>query len=261
MGRSRTRKRVSLGILFWFAFILFILVIFLFSRKNIQNVMEKTGLLDVVRTRVGLEQDTTEQEPAIRFPEDNADEPTPAINQTTDNNQPSDVSDEQDTITDITITQPEDGQEEKEEPAPAVEKRTAYLYYIRVHEDGSISTEKKSRRLPSSDSPLTSNIHALIQGPTAEDLNDGLLNLIPEGTRLLGASVQNRVAYLNFNEAFRFNPLGTEGIVAQLQQVILTATEFSSVDRVQFLINGAQIDYLGGDGVYIGQPLGRNSFR
>ena len=108
--------------------------------------------------------------------------------------------------------------------------------------------------------PLTETIQALITGPSGNELDEGLLNLIPNGTQLISAHVQNGTAFLNFNQSFRFNPLGAEGTVAQLLQVIYSSTEFSTVERVQFLVEGAQLDYLGGDGIYVGEPLGRDAF-
>jgi germination protein M len=50
-------------------------------------------------------------------------------------------------------------------------------------------------------------------------------------------------------------------LLAQLQQVVLTATQFSTVDAVQILIDGRTVDYLGGDGVYVGRPLTAQDLR
>jgi len=72
--------------------------------------------------------------------------------------------------------------------------------------------------------------------------------------------VDSGVAYLNFNKSFRFNPMGAEGTVAQLQQIIYSSTEFPTVSEVQFLIEGERLDYVGGDGIFIGEPLGRDAF-
>lgn len=126
--------------------------------------------------------------------------------------------------------------------------------------DGRIIPEAVVREVRYVDSPLTQTIQALLKGPTAEELNKGLLNLIPEKTRLLSAEVQNGIAYLNFNDAFGINPMGVEGFLAELKQIVHTATEFSTVSRVQFLVNGKKLDYLGGEGIYIGRPLSRDSF-
>ena len=87
------------------------------------------------------------------------------------------------------------------------------------------------------------------------------MSLIPEGTRLLGASVKNGTATLNFNEAFELNQtVGVEGYIAQLMQIVYTATEFSTVRSVQILIEGEKKDYLGSEGQWIGSPLARSSF-
>jgi germination protein M len=80
------------------------------------------------------------------------------------------------------------------------------------------------------------------------------------GTKLVSATVRGSTAVLNFNEKFMFNSLGIEGYAGQLKQVVYTATEFSNIQDVQFLIEGQKRDYLGGEGVYIGRPLSRNSF-
>jgi len=138
--------------------------------------------------------------------------------------------------------------------------RASKLYFTLVTEDGKILPEAVTRDVRYVDSPLTDTIRALLKGPTAEELNKGLLNLIPQNTRLLSAYIQNGIAYLNFNDAFEFNPMGVEGFVAQLQQIVHTAIEFPSVSRVQFLINGKKMNYLGGEGIYIGKPIGPDSF-
>ncbi len=136
----------------------------------------------------------------------------------------------------------------------------AGLYFIKVTDDGRTYPQRVVRPVYYATSPLTETIEALISGPSGDQLDDGLLNLIPDGTRLISAHVQNGTAFLNFNQSFRFNPLGAEGTVAQLLQVIYSSTEFPTVERVQFLVEGEAVDYLGGDGIYIGEPLGRDAF-
>jgi spore germination protein GerM len=84
--------------------------------------------------------------------------------------------------------------------------------------------------------------------------------LIPKGTILLSAAVKDGIAYLNFNESFKFNTMGVEGYMAQLKQIVFTSTEFSTVKKVQFLVEGELVEFLSGEGVYIGKPLDRSSF-
>lgn len=149
---------------------------------------------------------------------------------------------------------------EPERPAQRAKERTSRLFFVRVSGDGSIGIKGVLRQHPDTGSPLTNALQALLQGPGPEELSNQLLSLIPEDSRLLGARVEGGIAFLNFNEAFRFNALGIEGYKAQVEQVVFTATEFSTVDKVQFLIEGRRIDFLGGEGFWIGDPLGRGDF-
>ena len=139
--------------------------------------------------------------------------------------------------------------------------QSAKLYFVRIDPNGVVSRQEVSRTILKNDSPLTTNISLLIGGPDASEKVMGCQSLIPEGTKLLGATVKDRTAFLNFNEEFMFNPEGTEGLLTQLMQVVYTATEFSTVDNVQILINGTKQNYLGLEGVWIGSPLSRTSFK
>lgn len=138
--------------------------------------------------------------------------------------------------------------------------REVILYFVAINSDGSISRKQVKRSLPRTDSPLTNAINALLSGPVPNESTKNCTTLIPEGTKLLGASVKDGVATLNFNESFEFNPMGVEGYIGQLTQIIYTATEFSTVKSVQFLIEGEKRDYLGIEsGQWIGSPLSRSS--
>lgn len=142
----------------------------------------------------------------------------------------------------------------------AVQTREVSLYFVVINSDGTVSRKAVKRTLPKSDSPLTDAVNALLSGPLPDERSKNCMSLIPEGTRLLGASVKNGVATLNFSEEFEFNPVGVEGYIAQLTQLVFTATEFSTVKSVQFLIEGEKKDYLGSEGQWIGSPLARSSF-
>ena len=100
-----------------------------------------------------------------------------------------------------------------------------------------------------------------MNGPESGDKN--CMSLIPAGTRLLGASVKNGIATLNFSEEFEFNGISADSYRAQLMQIVYTATEFSTVDSVQFLIEGQRKDYMGSEElqIWIGSPYSRSNFQ
>ncbi len=141
---------------------------------------------------------------------------------------------------------------------PQAATRTTTLYFVSIGADGSVNRQAVKRQLAKSDSPLTDAIKALLAGPVPGEKN--AMSLIPSGSKLIGASVKDGVATLNFNENFEFNTYGVEGSIGQLMQIVYTATEFSTVKSVQFLIEGEKKEYLGSEGQWIGTPLARSSF-
>lgn len=150
---------------------------------------------------------------------------------------------------------------ETEKPAEAkpVATTTVKICFVNIDSDGSVNYKMVSRPAPK-DSPLASAINQLLAGPSFTNAAEkNCTSLIPRGTKLLGASVKDGVATLNFNDAFEINTEGMEGYLAQMNQVINTATEFSSIKSVQFLINGKKKEYLGSEGIWIGSPLGKGS--
>jgi germination protein M len=144
---------------------------------------------------------------------------------------------------------------------PVAELTNAYLCFVIIDSDGSISRQIVTRQLPKSDSPLSDAIKALLSGPTAGEKTKKCMSLIPAGTKLLGANVKNGIATLNFSEEFEYNPVGVEGYMGQLMQIVYTATSFSTVNSVQFIVEGQREEYLGSEGEWIGSPLSRSTFR
>jgi spore germination protein GerM len=152
----------------------------------------------------------------------------------------------------------------KEEPKKEPVKNALteiQLCFVNIDGDGSVVRQIVKRQIPKSDSPLTTSINQLLKGPdTTKAAEKNLMSLIPSGTKLLSAKVSGGIAYLNFNEAFEINTYGVEGYIHQLEQIVYTATTFSTVNSVQFLIEGEKRDYLGSEGQWIGSPLSRSSF-
>lgn len=148
-----------------------------------------------------------------------------------------------------------------ENPTPAAPSQMKqYLFFIQIDGDGSILRKESIRTIPKTSTPLTAAITALLDGPNLDEIEKGYISLIPHGTKLLGASVKNGTATINFSDPFRYNQYGVEGYYGQLMQIVYTATAFSNIDNVQFLIEGEKMDYLGLEGVYIGAPLSIASF-
>ena len=135
------------------------------------------------------------------------------------------------------------------------------LCFVEIDSEGSVVRKVVKRSIPKDDSPLSTAIKLLLKGPDSSIASErNCQSLIPAGTKLLSIKIQNGVAYLDFSEDFEINPFGVEGYNAQLMQIVYTATSFSTVKSVQFLIEGEKKEYLGSEGQWIGSPLSRNAF-
>lgn len=254
------KKKRTLGCLFYIALVLLVLVVFLFNRGRVQEVLEKTGFTKLFGNKTEqpgevvvspLETDQQQEQPREKSP-------PPAVPE----EQPEEV------VITVQREPAENAAPEKGEETPSREPsreptrtRQSRLFFISVSEDGRIQMKGVIRPVDYIDAPLTATLAALLQGPTTAEVNQELISLISPQTRINSVYIKGNTAYIDFNEAFRFNSLGKEGMIAELKQVVYTATEFPTVKAVQILVEGEVTKFLGPEGVAIDKPLGRDSFQ
>ncbi len=88
--------------------------------------------------------------------------------------------------------------------------------------------------LVSNDGTARAAVEGLIEGPLSN-----LAPSIPEGTQLLDISILNGVCTVDFSQAFVDNHIsGSSNDLMTVYSIVNTLTEFDSIDRVQFLIEG-----------------------
>lgn len=292
------RKKASLGCLFWTALVLLVIVVFLFNRSAIEDVLERTDLIAVLQRTFagagaaeapadGLTDPSTDvtgvdgsspappgsesggglsgdapgdaQEAIQRSPSDGAVDAGDADDAETTEGRPGSEDQRVDDAAPsprVAVTGTDGG---RQSPAEGRERR-ARLFFVSVDDTGSISLHGLLRTIAYENAPLTATLNELLAGPASTELHQGYISLIPPGVQLRRVAVQGSVATIDFSEQFRFNRLGQEGLSAQLQQIVYSATEFSTVTAVQILINGEKVDYLGPEGLFVGDPIGRSSF-
>ena len=196
----------------------------------------------------------------LKGEEQNPDYNRPAVEEDFEGN----FAEQKETKKEELIKKPEEPAKTESKPAPApkpVTKTELQLCFTVIDADGSVVRKMIKRSVPKNDSPLTTAINLLLAGPDYSNAAErNLTSFIPKGTKLLGARVSNGVAYLNFSDNFEFNQEGTVGQINQLMQIVYTATNFSTVSSVQFLINGQKKQFLGEEGIRIDSPLNKNSF-
>ncbi len=298
--KNEKRNNTGLGLAVWILAILIILIVFLVKQNEIKSNLKKTNffekmfgstpgfiadhnvetekLPEEVSDNVIVLKKPEKKTPVAQEPQKvaatsksdsketvskkrDADEKTPVAASPSAKNVPEQKKSESEAKkTPVAVQTPQKVQKTKEPESSATKNLlVTKICFVHYDSDGLV-IRKEVQRSVEKDSPLTNSIRALLTGPSAAEKSTGCMTMIPDGTKLLSAVVRSGVAYLDFSDNFEFNTHGVEGYLAQLMQIVYTATEYSSVTGVQILIEGQKKDYLGSEGVWIGSPLSRGSF-
>lgn len=276
-ARQSSRKKTSggVGCLVWIALFLVICLLFVLNKGKIDKVLNNTNFVNLWQSRSGRNPSASPSlqprlqpspSPSIKG------SPSAGLSPSTSPSPSASPSGSASARPSPSISAKPDktakpSASHKSDPGPAASAenpkprtRIATLCLVRVEDDGSIVLKEVKRALPVSDSPLSDSLGALMKGPSADDIKKGYMSLIPQGSKVLSVAMRGSTAEVNLSEAFMYNTLGVEGYVGQLKQVVWTATAFPNVHDVQFLIEGRHVEFMGGEGVYVGIPKSRNSF-
>ncbi len=275
MAGNSKKKGMKAGIVFWLIFAAVILIAFFIARGKISNVLNETGFFKEVLGENPefisglLQQDTKKSDTVIDIlPQKDTTtpidlntgaEPQPEVEESTPAKDAPPAAAAPVVQKESELTLPKTEKTEAQQTTAA--KTKLLLYFVMIEGDGSVVRKEITREIDKTQTPLTTALKALLQGPSISELEKGTMSLIPEGTKLLSATITGKTAFLNFSDEFLYNKYGVEGYLGQLMQIVYTATSFSSIETVQFLINGQKETYLGGEGVWIGSPLPRSSFK
>ncbi|MBN2847519.1 MAG: GerMN domain-containing protein [Coriobacteriia bacterium] len=138
-----------------------------------------------------------------------------------------------------------------EEPATTPETVTLRLYWVSAGENA-LGIE---RTVPYTKAVATAALRELIAGPTAAEKTTwpAISSAIPEGTELLGVTVANGVAKVDFSSEYASGG-GTFSVTARIAQVVYTLSEFPTVDAVEFYINGTRVEVFSSEGLILDGP-------
>lgn len=116
------------------------------------------------------------------------------------------------------------------------------------------------RAVPATGAPATAAMDALLEGPDKREKTAGLGTAIPVGTTLNGIVIEDGTARVDLSEEFASGG-GSLSMQARVAQVVYTLTQFRTVKRVDFLIDGARVETLGGEGLMLDAGQRRADWR
>lgn len=98
----------------------------------------------------------------------------------------------------------------------------------------------------------------LLAGPASSDPSE-LTTAIPAGAALLGVRIVGDLATVDLDRRFESGG-GALSMTARVAQIVYTVTEFPGVARVAFALDGAPAVSIGGEGIDVSTPVGRDDF-
>ncbi len=102
-------------------------------------------------------------------------------------------------------------------------------------------------------------VNALLAGPSAAERAAGVGTSIPDGTDLLGLSIDGGVATVDLSRTFESGG-GSLSMFNRLAQLTYTVTQFPSVQGVNLELEGKPVTVFGGEGIILEQPMTRRSY-
>lgn len=141
-------------------------------------------------------------------------------------------------------------------PSVPTSSTAVRLYFVRT--GGTLAPVY--RQVVTQDSAVASAAaRALLSGPSAKERSAGLGTAIPTGTALHGITVSKGTADVDLTQAFTTGG-GTLSMTARVGQLVYTLTQFPTVQRVTFRIDGRPLTVLGGEGLILDQPATRTQY-
>lgn len=102
----------------------------------------------------------------------------------------------------------------------------------------------------------TEAMKALLAGPMASERSGALTTAIPTGTTVNGLVIRDGLATVDLSKSYESGG-GSLSMRARVAQVVFTLTQFPTVQRVSFALDGKPVTTLGGEGVSVAKPQTR----
>ncbi len=152
----------------------------------------------------------------------------------------------------------ESAQSQQPQPPKVSAERTTKIYWIKDVNNTSIQLVPSAIAVDSANNPevaLEAAFRRLLAGPTSS----AVTTTIPEGTKLRSITTQKDGVHIDLSQAFTSGG-GSASMQARLAQILYTATSSDPKSKVWISVEGEPLETLGGEGLFLEQPITRQNF-
>jgi Immunoglobulin-like domain of bacterial spore germination/Sporulation and spore germination len=115
------------------------------------------------------------------------------------------------------------------------------------------------RLVPQTSAPARASLLALLRGPTSGERRAGYTTMLPSRTALRDLALAHGTLTVDLSSRFQAGG-GSLSMQLRVAQVVFTATQFPSIKRIAFRLDGSPVKAIGGEGVLVDPPVGRAAF-
>lgn len=143
--------------------------------------------------------------------------------------------------------------------APTSEPSGATSVKVYLFMDGTLVPVR--RHIDATRAVGRASLNALFEGPSRAEANASppLTTSIPDGTILLGLDIADGLATVDLSREFESGG-GSASMFGRLAQVVYTLTQFPTVDRVAFKLDGEPVTVFSGEGIVLDGPSDRMDY-
>ena len=134
-------------------------------------------------------------------------------------------------------------------PMPAKEKYEYTCYFY--SSNGKLIPVKREFGVKQS---IENTVSMLLKGPTIKESREGIYSEIPKNVDLISIKQKNDSIIVNLSAKFGQGG-GSESVENRVKQLSKTVKSRVPNKKVYLYIDNKEVEYLGGEGIYIAQPL------
>jgi len=151
---------------------------------------------------------------------------------------------------------PKKGKLEETTITPKPKEAETSVYFLKTNGE-SAKLESTKKEFNTDSDKFRAAMEALFSGPSKLEKIAGVYSEIPANTKLLGIKEDKNSYTINISDDFEIGG-GADSMRTRVKQLVTTATRAANGKDVYLEINGKKVEYIGGEGIIILQPLHRN---
>jgi spore germination protein GerM len=98
---------------------------------------------------------------------------------------------------------------------------------------------------------------ALLAGPGPEERDSGLTTQLPSGVKIRLIKLERKMAIVDLSRELEHYGGGSARLEGMIAQIVYTATGVPGIDKIWIWVEGEKEVVLGGEGLVLDRPLGR----